>query len=55
MWYHRVIGGWPLPDRGYMVANRDGRHSDFAAASGHDGNQAGFVHETVAGYRGRHR
>ena len=25
MWYHEVIGGKPLPDRGYVVADGDGR------------------------------
>ena len=27
MWYHEKIGKEPLPDRGYVVADRDGRRS----------------------------
>ena len=32
MWYHEVIGGRPLPDRRYLVADRDRRDHDLAAA-----------------------
>ena len=32
MWYHEVIGGRPLPDRRYLVADRDRRDHDHAAA-----------------------
>ncbi len=31
-WYHRVVGDEPLPDRRHLVADRDRRHPDLAAA-----------------------
>ena len=31
-WYHRVVGDEPLPDRRHLVADRNRRHSDHAAA-----------------------
>ena len=31
-WYHRVVGDEPLPDRRHLVADRDRRHPDHAAA-----------------------
>ena len=30
IWYHRVIGGEPLPDRRHLVADRDRRHPHLA-------------------------
>ena len=36
VWYHQHIGGEPLPDRRYVVADRDGRDHDHAAARRHD-------------------
>ena len=44
----------PLPDRRHLVADRDRRHHDLAAA-GRDGHQARLVHAAAAGHRGRHR
>ena len=38
-WYHRVVGDEPLPDRRHLVADRDRRHPDHAAA-GRDTDQA---------------
>ena len=40
VWYHRVIGGGRLPDRGHLVADRDGPHHDHHPARG-DRDQAG--------------
>ena len=40
-WYHRVVGERPLPDRRHLVADRDRRHPDHAAA-GRDQAQARF-------------
>ena len=34
-WYHRVVGDGPLPDRRHLVADRDRRHPDHAAARRH--------------------
>jgi acetyl-CoA synthetase len=34
-WYHRVVGDGALPDRRYLVADRDRRHPDHAAARRH--------------------
>ena len=31
-WYHRVVGDEPLPDRRHLVADRNRRHPDHAAA-----------------------
>ena len=31
-WYYHVVGEEPLPDRGYLVANRNRRHPHHAAA-----------------------
>ena len=31
-WYYRVVGDEPLPDRRHLVADRDRRHPDHAAA-----------------------
>ena len=54
MWYHRVIGGGPLPDRRHLVADRD-RCDPHRAAAGRDGHQARLVHAAAAGDRGGHR
>ena len=35
MWYHEVIGGERCPDRRHLVADRDRRHHDHAAARRH--------------------
>ena len=35
LWYHRVVGDEPLPDRRHLVADRDRRHPDHAAARRH--------------------
>ncbi len=35
MWYHRLIGKGALPDRRHLVANRNGRTHDDAAARRH--------------------
>ena len=32
MWYHENVGGGALPDRRYVVADRDRRPHDHAAA-----------------------
>ena len=40
-WYYRVVGDEPLPDRRHLVADRDRRHPDHAAA-GRDHAQAGL-------------
>ena len=40
-WYHRVVGDEPLPDRRHLVADRDRRHPDHAAAR-RDEAQAGL-------------
>ena len=55
-WYHRVVGDEPLPDRRYLVADRDRRHSDHAAAR-RDQAQAGFGDAAVLrrGARDRRR
>ena len=47
MWYHEVVGDSRLPDCRYMVADRNRRHHDHAAAWGDDnetrlGNAAVF-------------
>ena len=44
----------PLPDRRYLVADRDRRPPDHAAA-GRDAAEAGFVHAAAAGHHRRHR
>ena len=43
-----------LPDRRYVVADRNRRHHDFAAAGRHR-HEAGLVHAAAAGHRRRHR
>ena len=35
VWYYHVVGDGPLPDRRYLVADRDRRHPDHAAAGRH--------------------
>ena len=35
LWYHRVVGDGALPDRRHLVADRDRRHPDHAAARRH--------------------
>ena len=42
----------PLPDRGHVVADGDGRHHDQSAAR-RDADQAGFVHAAVARHQAR--
>ena len=49
MWYHRVIGARALPDRRYVVADRNGRHHDEPAA-GRDRHEAGQLHQAAAGH-----
>ena len=46
MWYHEVIGGDALPDRRHLVADRDRRHHDHAAAGRH-ADQAGQLRAAV--------
>ena len=41
LWYHRVVGDEPLPDRRHLVADRDRRHPDHAAAR-RDAAEAGL-------------
>ena len=57
-WYHRVVGDKPLPDRRHLVADRDRRHPDHAAA-GRDQAQARLgdaaVLRRAAGDRRRRR
>ena len=47
MWYHRVIGREAVPDRRYLVADRNRRDHDFPAA-GHHRDQARQLHQTPA-------
>ena len=54
IWYHKNIGHETLPDRGHLVADRDRRHPDHAAARRHD-HQARFRHAAVLRHRARHR
>ena len=52
MWYHKHIGGDAVPDRRYLVADRDGHDHDHAAARRHQ-PQAGLGHASVPGDRRR--
>ena len=54
MWYHEHIGGGTLPGGRHLVADRDRRHHDRAAARDHDA-QAGLGDHAVPGGRRRHR
>jgi acetyl-CoA synthetase len=45
-WYYNVVGDRPLPDRRYLVADRNRRHSDHAAAR-RDGPEARLGHPAV--------
>ena len=51
MWYLRERRRRPLPGRRYLVADRNGRPHDHAAA-GRDAAGAGFVHAAAAGHHG---
>ena len=46
MWYREKVGGEPLPDRGYLVADRNRWHHDHALARGY-GHQARQCHHAV--------
>ena len=52
MWYHEHDRRGPLPDRRHLVADRDRRDHDLAAAR-RDADQARFLHAAAAGHRGR--
>ena len=52
IWYHEHIGGTALPHRGYLVADRDRRHHDHAAAR-RDHHQARLGHGAVPRRLGR--
>ena len=54
MWYHKNVGGEPLPDRRHLVADRNRRPHDHAAA-GRDAARAGLVHAAAAGHHGGDR
>ena len=54
MWYYETVGGGALPDRRHLVADRDRRPHDHAAA-GRDAAQARLVHAAAAGHHGRDR
>jgi hypothetical protein len=47
MWYHNTVGGRPLPDRRHLVADRDRRPHDLAAAGRHAA-EARLVHAAAA-------
>ena len=47
LWYHKVIGGGALPDRRHLVADRDRRDHDHAAAGDH-GDQAGLGDDSLS-------
>ena len=54
LWYHRVVGDRPVPDRRHLVADGDGRHSDIAA-SRRDRSQAGLGDKAAVRHRARGR
>ena len=54
MWYHEDNRRRALPDRRYLVADRDRRHHDRADA-GRDRDQAGIGDASAAGGRRRSR
>ena len=54
MWYHETVGGEPLPDRRHLVADRDRRPHDHAAAR-RDADQARLGHVPAARHLRRHR
>ncbi len=54
IWYREWIGGESRSGRRYVVADRDRRHHDLAAARAHDA-AAGKRDAAVPGHRGRHR
>ena len=54
MWYHETVGGEPLPDRRHLVADRDRRPHDHAAAR-RDADQARLLHAAAARHHRRHR
>ncbi len=54
LWYHDLIGGGTLPDRGHLVADRDRRHPHHPAARRHE-DQAGFGHPALLRRRAVHR
>jgi acetyl-CoA synthetase len=53
-WYHANVGGGALPDRRYLVADRNRWSHDHAAARGHAA-RAGFMHTAVPRHRCRDR
>ncbi len=54
MWYHTVVGERSLPDRRYLVADRDGRHPDHTVA-GRDPAEAGVGDAAVLRRAAVHR
>ena len=54
MWYQRVHRRQALPHRGHLVADRDRRHHDHAAAGRH-AHQARLRHAAVLRHRARGR
>ncbi len=54
MWYRESDRRRPLPDRGHVVADRDGRDHDLAAA-GRDADQARLGDAAFARHRSRRR
>ena len=54
MWYHEQRRRRALPDRRHVVADRDRRPHDHAAAGRHAAG-AGLLHAAAAGHHGRDR
>ena len=54
MWYYKTVGKSALPDRRHLVADRDRRPHDHAAAR-RDAAEAGLVHVAAAGHHGGDR
>ena len=48
MWYHEKIGGEKLPDRRYVVANRNRRHHDEPVAGNHGIPNRAVLHATIS-------
>ena len=54
MWYYKNVGRRALPDRRHLLADRDRRPHDHAAAGRHAAG-AGLLHAAAAGHHGGHR